>query len=397
MLPFCKDISKSFERGFENLYFRAKRFLSPDKYVQEGDNSQNYNSYSYCLNNPLKYADPSGNVFVLNDFIAITAMGAMMGAMNAAMSDKPIWKGALLGTASTAATYGIGQLFGVAGSFGHELLRAGAHGLSSGVFNALNGDNFWNGLISGAASSGMGSFAQSSNWNPYLLIASTTAAGGAIAWATGGDFLQGALNGLQIGAFNFVEDDDRPIKYYHDSNNNLYGEIPEIVVYPNKRVANALATAATFETAATGLSILNGVDYYSGKVRVATNGKIYLPKSNGVFYGNQFVKTAPVKNLKYLGKYSMFFSAAEDFANFNAAYIEDGNTFGINSRRYLCHVVGRELGSWGGRIGGAALGGLAGSGAGSVPLGIAGGIAGDYYGGEFGGWLSDTIFDFFEH
>ncbi|OFP37756.1 hypothetical protein HMPREF2992_00585 [Prevotella sp. HMSC069G02] len=76
-----------------------------------------------------------------------------------------------------------------------------------------------------------------------------------------------------------------------------------------------------------------------------------------------------------------------------ADYIEDGNTFGINSRRYLCHVVGRELGSWGGRIGGAALVGLAGSGVGSVPLGI----AGDYYGGEFGGWLSDTIFDFFAH
>lgn len=37
------------------------RFLSPDKYVQEADNSQNYNSYSYCLNNPLKYTDPSGN------------------------------------------------------------------------------------------------------------------------------------------------------------------------------------------------------------------------------------------------------------------------------------------------------------------------------------------------
>lgn len=183
------------------------RFLSPDKYVQEGENSQNYNSYSYCLNNPLKYADPGGDVFVLDDFIAITAMGAMMGAMNAAMSDKPIWKGALLGAASAAATYGIGSIFNGVGTFGHELLRAGAHGLSSGVFNALNGDNFWNGLISGAASSGMGSFAQSSNWNPYLLMASTTAAGGAIAWETGGDFLQGALNGLQIGAFNFAEHD----------------------------------------------------------------------------------------------------------------------------------------------------------------------------------------------
>ena len=36
-------------------------------------------------------------------------MGAMMGAMNATMSDKPIWKGALLGAASIAATYGIGS------------------------------------------------------------------------------------------------------------------------------------------------------------------------------------------------------------------------------------------------------------------------------------------------
>ena len=178
------------------------RFLSPDKYVQEGDNSQNYNSYSYCLNNPLKYADPSGDVFVLDDFIAITAMGAMMGVMNAAMSDKPIWKGALLGAASAAATYGIGSIFNGVGTFGHELLRAGAHGLSSGVFNALNGDNFWNGLISGAASSGIGSYAQSINLNSGLMVASTTAMGGIVAWATEGDFLQGAMQGMTIGLSN---------------------------------------------------------------------------------------------------------------------------------------------------------------------------------------------------
>ena len=374
------------------------RFLSPDKYVQEGDNSQNYNSYSYCLNNPLKYTDPSGELFGLDDALVVGVFsGAIMGAMNAAMSDKPIWRGALLGGLSAAATYGIGSLFGPAGSFGHEMLRAGAHALSSGVFNALNGDNFWNGLISGAASSGMGSFAQSSNWNSYLLMASTTAAGGTIAWATGGDFLQGALNGLQIGAFNFAEHDDRPIKYYHDSNNNLYGEISEVVVYPNKRVANALATAATYGTAATGLNILHGVDNYFSKVRAGTNGKIYLPKSNGFFYGNQFVKTAPIKNLKFLGKYSRLFTTAEDFARFQAAYIEDRRTLGINTGRYVCHFIGRELGSWGGRVGGYALGAAAGIGVASVPLGIAGGLAGDYYGGEFGGWLSDTIFDFFAH
>ena len=39
------------------------RFLSPDNYVQQPDNSQNFNRYSYCLNNPLKYNDPSGDLF----------------------------------------------------------------------------------------------------------------------------------------------------------------------------------------------------------------------------------------------------------------------------------------------------------------------------------------------
>jgi RHS repeat-associated protein len=39
------------------------RFLSPDNYVQQPTNSQNFNRYSYCLNNPLKYTDPSGEWF----------------------------------------------------------------------------------------------------------------------------------------------------------------------------------------------------------------------------------------------------------------------------------------------------------------------------------------------
>lgn len=36
------------------------RFLSADPYVQMPDGTQSYNRYSYCLNNPLRYTDPSG-------------------------------------------------------------------------------------------------------------------------------------------------------------------------------------------------------------------------------------------------------------------------------------------------------------------------------------------------
>ena len=36
------------------------RFLNPDPEVQLPDNTQSYNRYTYCLNNPLRYADPTG-------------------------------------------------------------------------------------------------------------------------------------------------------------------------------------------------------------------------------------------------------------------------------------------------------------------------------------------------
>ncbi len=41
------------------------RFFSPDNYVQLPDNSQSFNRYSYCLNNPLKYTDPTGEFWNL--------------------------------------------------------------------------------------------------------------------------------------------------------------------------------------------------------------------------------------------------------------------------------------------------------------------------------------------
>lgn len=44
-------------RAFDPL---VGMFLSADNYLQNPASTQNFNRYSYCLNNPLKYSDPSG-------------------------------------------------------------------------------------------------------------------------------------------------------------------------------------------------------------------------------------------------------------------------------------------------------------------------------------------------
>jgi RHS repeat-associated protein len=44
------------------------RFFSPDNFVQAPGFTQSYNRYSYCLNNPLQYTDPSGESFI-SDFL----------------------------------------------------------------------------------------------------------------------------------------------------------------------------------------------------------------------------------------------------------------------------------------------------------------------------------------
>jgi RHS repeat-associated protein len=56
------------------------RFLSPDNYVQAHNNSQGFNRYSYCLNNPLVYTDPDGNnPLVIAAIVIAATAGAQTG------------------------------------------------------------------------------------------------------------------------------------------------------------------------------------------------------------------------------------------------------------------------------------------------------------------------------
>jgi len=187
------------------------RFLSPDPYVQMPDFSQNYNRYSYCLNNPLKYTDPSGELFGIDDmFIVSAVIGIAKSMMDAAYNGQNIWKAGgislLTSVASCALPYaanGIGNLLGHhLGSVGTEILRAGAHGLVSGTYYTIQGGNFGVGFATGAFSSLAGSGAAAFGLGSLGTVASSTIMGALTSGIMGDNLLDGAMIGFNIGAFN---------------------------------------------------------------------------------------------------------------------------------------------------------------------------------------------------
>ena len=115
-------------------------FLSPDNYIQAPDNSQSFNRYAYCLNNPLKYTDPSG------EFWHIIAGAALGGISNLAFN----WNncdGLLEYVTAFAVGAGSGALTVLTGgaSAGVQLLAAaGTSAVTSGVNNIISqtSDNF---------------------------------------------------------------------------------------------------------------------------------------------------------------------------------------------------------------------------------------------------------------
>ena len=62
------------------------------------------------------------------------------------------------------------------------------------------------------------------------MVASTTAMGGIVAWATGGDFLQGAMQGMMIGVFNHAMHDDPPSVSTQQEDQNLEIMLSDVIV-----------------------------------------------------------------------------------------------------------------------------------------------------------------------
>ena len=201
------------------------RFLQADPFIQEADNTQSYNRYSYVINNPLNATDPSGFIFgkigkafksLAGAFTAIVVtavcqacgpmvIGALSGAVGAAANGGNILQGAAFGALSGAVFGGIGDAFSgtaLEGGFAH----VGAHALAGGSLSALQGGKFITGFVSAG-------IAKAANVNRIMgdkitpLARSTrifTAAivGGTTSEITGGKFANGATTAALAQAVN---------------------------------------------------------------------------------------------------------------------------------------------------------------------------------------------------
>lgn len=208
------------------------RFLQADSMVQEPYNTQNYNRYGYCLNNPLKYTDVSGEDFGATFLISIgVALVVYFG--DAILSGKPItFKGIATTVVTTAVSagisYGIGTIASGIGNFTtRATFQAVAHGVTQGGMTALQGGKFWSGFAAGSVSSVMSSLWRGGDsykkvgdvWAPDFAndfkgiggawANSTTGtmffgsiSGGAAAALTGGNFWQGAVSGMIVSGMN---------------------------------------------------------------------------------------------------------------------------------------------------------------------------------------------------
>ncbi len=126
------------------------RMLSPDNYVQSPFSTQSYNRYSYVVNNPLKYVDPSGEVWFVPIIIG-AVYGAAYGAIRTDGTDEKwyngLWKGALVGGASGA----LSIIGGASLSFAGNLFLGAAQGAATGMLDAaLWGNNIGQGALWGA-------------------------------------------------------------------------------------------------------------------------------------------------------------------------------------------------------------------------------------------------------
>lgn len=257
------------------------RFISADPFIQSPDFTQSLNRYAYCINNPLSLIDPSGyswfsknwkSLFASVVGISVSVVTAGSGSgigvaiiAGAAGGAAGALTGALLNGANvgqiakstfTGAFWGglAGVANNLAGDINEFWLRIGAHTLSEGTMEGLQGGNMLHGFMMGATSSLGGSFIDNNleSLGKVGEVAANSILSGTVDEIGGGKFANGAITGAFTIMFNDM---------MHNSNNNEVKNRKHIDKEnsSNSQLAGTLAFAGTALLAddATGLGVVD--------------------------------------------------------------------------------------------------------------------------------------------
>lgn len=140
------------------------QFFSPDPHVQAPGNWLNYNRYSYCMGNPFKYSDPSGELFfyVIPSFSYSYYGGlqvnvsASIGISNAASAGISVGYNFKYGNWSATVSGSLGGFYGYAGYDSKAGFIAGVgYGLGGPMWGSLGmSGSFWSLGVNYSASGG---------------------------------------------------------------------------------------------------------------------------------------------------------------------------------------------------------------------------------------------------
>ena len=131
------------------------RFLSPDPYVQMPDFTQSYNRYSYCINNPLRYVDPSGKYFGVDDVIVCIVGGIINVTVNLVTGNiHGVWHGvasfAVGAAAAECSIYGMGMASTLIVGVGNSVVNQGfENGFNNISMSQVLGDGIMAFITSG--------------------------------------------------------------------------------------------------------------------------------------------------------------------------------------------------------------------------------------------------------
>lgn len=263
------------------------RMLSPDKYVQAPDFSQNFNRYSYAWNNPLTYSDPSG------DIIVSIAVGALIGAAIGATANVAYnyANGNINSFSDFGNAYLKGLMFGaVVGAAGVATAAGGlAMAGKSAVLSKAAGKKLFTSMVSGTINT-ISNYDKEQGFGLHTL-------GYFTAGAIGGYYAPGSLNkGMFYGGIS-----NMAVSSIHNRHNEDYGNYQRI---------QAFTGGALSVFAAAGFAKIKPASFYTGKNKILKYGEKFIRYgSQGSAFDFAYTSEKAFKNRKDRQHLGIFISS----------------------------------------------------------------------------------------